>query len=135
MERPLGGARGLEALLLRAAADASFRDKLVALRERAAPLLGVALADTEVALLRAMPLEQLEALGATPAPRRRGVLGNAATAAVVLGTVGFAACGGARASMPPAHILEPPAASAPETAAEPASQDAGAAPVLQGAQK
>ncbi|MBI2896297.1 MAG: hypothetical protein HYY06_22255 [Deltaproteobacteria bacterium] len=136
MDRPLGAGRGLEEVLARATADPAFRAELVAGRERAALAAGILLGPTEIALLRATPAKQLEALGAVPI-RRRGLLESAATAAVVLGTVGFAACGGARAQMPPPHLLEPAPAEAPEAeAAEPVVQDAGATPeqpsVLQG---
>lgn len=125
--------------MIRAREDADFRARLAADREVAAHAAGIPLTPTEIALLRAVPAGQIETLGGVTT-RRRSLLEAAAKTAVVLGAVGFAACGGARTEMPPTkYELRPPPTEAPEDPARSPTQDAGAtpesAPVLQGARK
>lgn len=116
---------GIQRLLRMAALDGSFLAQLVERRAEVAPAAGVELTATEVAILRAIPGEQLIAMAARmppPAepPRREFLRQSAATAVVLLGGAALAACDacsspvivrGATADMPaplPPPPLPPP---------------------------
>ncbi len=78
-----GFPRGLEVLLKKAAVDGDFRLLLIERRDAAAEAIGLSLTPAELAMLRAMPQAQLEAIIArteVPDASRRAFLGQAAAA-------------------------------------------------------
>jgi len=78
-----GFPRGLEVLLKKAAVDDDFRRLLIERRDAAADAIGLSLTPAELAMLRAMPQAQLEAIIArteVPEASRRAFLGQAAAA-------------------------------------------------------
>lgn len=78
-----GFPRGLEVLLKKAAIDGDFRLLLIERRDAAAEAIGLSLTPAELAMLRAMPRAQLEAIIArteVPDASRRAFLGQAAAA-------------------------------------------------------
>lgn len=91
---------GLEQLLIVAAGDPRFRQELIRDRERAAVRRGLALTDSERAVLGSAPAEQLEAMiqridtSEKNLERREFLRAVAATAVTLAAGTGLEACGG-----------------------------------------
>jgi len=86
--------RGIEVLVKKAAVDPQFKQLLFDKRDEAAGAIGLTLDPAEVMMLRAAPLEQLEAIVAgteVPDQQRRAFLGTAA--AVMLAAIGVSTPG------------------------------------------
>ncbi len=86
--------RGVEVLLKKAALDAEFRELLCGERIRAAEAIGLELDAAEIAMLTAIPREQLESIIAqtlVPVEQRRVFLGR--MAAPMLALLGVAVTG------------------------------------------
>lgn len=87
--------RGIEVLVKKASVDEEFSSILLEQREGAADEIGLELTDTEIAMLRSIPAEQLEAIISqtkVEPQNRRVFLGKVATAMLAAVVVGSAGC-------------------------------------------
>lgn len=122
--------RGIEVLVKKAAVDAAFRTRLLAVRAGAAVDIGLVLAPSEAALLAAVPEAQLAAMiSGTRVPERHYAAFLGSAAAVMLAALGLVGCDGQSEAKPAGIRPEP---QPPPPAEQPATPQPDPIPTSRG---